>query len=773
VEAVHRFQLGDTPWSVWRFALLRSTGFPVVGLDRLAGPRCADAADAYLAGRAGQEEFRSELARTLTAGSEEVNRIAADPRLREAVTWQNPGAVTLLDSLTRSGPPGPRNKKRRYREHQLARLWQRYCAKAETIGFFGPGLWITVDDRTANLSAVPGEHVIERRQVFLEPWALTAYGALLAEDPEARRWLPPAPMPHFVLDGECVRRPGLPPLALSSEEALAMALCDGRRPGARVVAALPVPDEAAGFGLLERLVDRKLLKWDANLPVGPHTEAVLAERIAAIGDERLRRRVREDLDRLTRARDAVSAAAGDPAELASALAGLDAEFTDLTGREPRRRHGRTYAGRGLCYEDTSRGLRVVLGRRLIEDVAPALTVALQAARWVTSEVARVYDEALMGLFDRASAGGRPVFLGDLWDPAIQLFWGAGRKPIDAVMDDLAAAWSCLMDLPSAPSQAKRLSFTSAELAGRVRDLFPAERPGWTQARVHSPDVHICASSADAINAGDYLVVLGETHIAYSTLTDRWCTWSLPRPERNLELAIEDYGQPRLVPLLPVVWSRDAGRVVQIEDAASDVHLGFARAAWVETERLVPVAAVAVRRAGDRLTGTTPDGRCFPLVEYFAAFLSMLAVNALRDVSAAPHTPRVSVDRMVLFRETWRTTVDGLGDLTARHGEEEQYLAGRRLVAGLDLPSRCFVKLSTESKPVYVDFTSPLYVASLCTMLRAAREARGGGAEVRITEMLPAPDQAWVPDREGRRYFGEIRLHFTDARSPQPLASTPT
>lgn len=767
--SAHRFPLGRTSWQVWRAALLRSTGFPVSELDRLTDPRCAAVADACLEGRADRHDFEVALDGALARCSDEVNRIAANPRLREAMTWQNPGAVVLLDSLLRSGPPLPRNKKRRYREHQLARLWQRYCAKTETIGFFGPGLWITVDEDAMDFSAVAGPSLVDRRQVFLEPWALAAYGARLAEDPAIRSWLPPAPMPHFVLDQGCVRRPGLPPVSLSEEEAGAMALCTGRRPAAQVVAelvadpSLAVGDEAGGYRLLDGLVGRKLLKWDANLPVGPHTAAILAERIAAIGDDGVRRVACDGLDRLHRARDAVGAAAGDPEALAAALAGLDDEFTDVTGREPRRRQGQTYAGRGLCYEDTTRGLRVVVGRRLTDEIAPALAVALQAARWVTSEVARAYGRTLQEIFDRASEGGAPVHLSDLWDPAIQAFWGQGRKPIDEVTEDLSDRWSRLLGTSAAPA-ARRLTFDACGLADRVRQLFPEEGPGWSLAHVHSPDVHVCAASADAINAGDYLVVLGEMHIAYSTLTDRWCTWSLAHPERNLELAIEDYGQPRLVPLLPVVWSRDAGRVVQIEDAATDVHLGFARAAWVETDRLVPIAAVAVHRAGAGLVGTLPDGRSLPIVEFFAAFLSMLAVNTLRDLSGAHHTPRVTVDRLVLFRETWRLRVDDLGELTALGGEAEQYLAARRLVARLDLPNRCFVKISTEKKPVYVDFASPLYITSLCTMLRAARESRGGDVEVTITEMLPTPDQTWVSDAEGRRYFGEIRLHVTD-RAP--------
>jgi hypothetical protein len=121
---------------------------------------------------------------------------------------------------------------------------------------------------------------------------------------------------------------------------------------------------------------------------------------------------------------------------------------------------------------------------------------------------------------------------------------------------------------------------------------------------------------------------------------------------------------------------------------------------------------------------------------------------------------------VVFRETWRMTIADLGQLagTALRDEAGQYLAGRSLAAELGLPDRCFVKVASEAKPCYVDFTSPLYVASFCTMLRSAKESAGPGTKVTISEMLPTPDQTWVPDRDGRRYFGEIRLHVTDPAS---------
>jgi len=773
MTADHRVPLGATSWFVWREALLRSTGFPADGLDRLGAPRCAAIADAYLAGGTELAAFEVQFAATLSECSRAVSRIAADRRLREAITWQNPAALRLLDYLAACDPATARDHKRRHREQQLTRYWQRYCAKNETIGFFGPALWARVDPGVAYLSCVPGERFVARRRVFLEPWALAAYGAVLADDRRTLAWLPPAPVPHHVVDGPRLRRPGLPTVTLSAEEAATLALCDGRRPAARIVAALvadpglSLSDEAEGLALLSDLARRQLLRWDANLPVGPHTGAMLADRIAAIGDDSLRADALAGLDRLEAARKSVAEAAGDPDALAVALAALEKAFVDLTGRRPQRRPGRAYAGRRICYEDTGRDLTLVVGRQLLDGIAPALAVPLQVARWFTNELGRSYEDELQKLFRDALAENPQPTLADLWYPALKLLWENSDRPVDRLVETLRRRWRTLFE-SSAATTTRRLRFSSAELADRLHEIFPAERPGWSFARIHSPDIHLCASSVEAINNGDYLAVLGELHLSYATLSDRWCTWLLPDPGRILRLAIQDFGQPRIVPLLPPAWSKDAGRTVQIEDDASDRWIGFANAAGVHADRVTPFGAVAVSMAGGRLVGTMPDGSTWPLLEFFAHFLAGVTGGVLRDVSQEARTPRISVDRLVIFRETWRTTLGGLRELVTAQGEMARYLGARRLVAELGLPDRCFVRIATEPKPIYVDFTSPSYVGVLCTMLRASWESGGADTAVTISEMLPTPDQTWVRDRDGRRYFGEIRLHLTDPNLAQTL-----
>ena len=73
----------------------------------------------------------------------------------------------------------------------------------------------------------------------------------------------------------------------------------------------------------------------------------------------------------------------------------------------------------------------------------------------------------------------------------------------------------------------------------------------------------------------------------------------------------------------------------------------------------------------------------------------------------------------------------------------------------------FVKLGSETKPTYVDLTSPQSAASLCAMVRGAVTNRGADVPLSVSEMLPAAEQSWLPDAAGHRYSCELRLQLVD------------
>lgn len=746
--------------------MFRSTGFPVSGLERLTAPGLSATADACLAGEVTTAAFEAEYARVLAALAPELARIAANERVREALTWERSAAVDpstpWLDELSPTGLPRL-DASRLEPARSLARVWQRYCAVNDTIGFFGPFKWITLDPRESRTTADPGPDLLSLRKVFFEPWGLAACGARLRADPTVRRWLPPYRRSHHVLEGLTVRRAGKPPVEVTPAQAAALAACDGRRPGMLVAADLVkqevVPDTTAALALLDGLVTERLLEWDENLPITPCTEEVLVERIAAIEDDKIRSVAADGFQRMRRARAAVAAAAGDAEALGRALNELERLFTDITGRAARR-PGHGHPGNGVVYEDALRNVTVRLGREVLTSVEPALAIVLQAARWLTAELGRRFDEALGGLV-RAVKGRRPS-LADVWDDAVAILLTPPDADglYDEVRQEFDARWRDLLDVDP---RARAINLSSAALRGPASRLFSAERPGWSLARVHSPDLLLCAPSVEAINQGSYTAVLGELHIAYATLCVRTMTWALPVTDAFFRYAVEDYGGPRMIPLMPRLWSDYAGRSLQFEDERTDRQIGFARASGLDADRAVATCAIPIEETRTGLVGRLPDGATVPLREFFAVFLSMACTNALREVMRGDHTPRVTINHLVVWREAWHLTREEIDSLTVVD-EPSLYLSVRRLAAARGMPARCFARLSSDRKPVYVDFTSPVYVSMLGDMIRAGR-AKDRRMEVTFTEMLPTPDHAWLRDAEGNSYLAEFRLHVTDPAPP--------
>ncbi|MFG1918413.1 thioesterase domain-containing protein [Micromonospora sp. NPDC048898] len=770
--AAHRVPLGDTGWSVWRDAILRSTGFPADGLTLLSAPHAAAAADELLTTGTGADAFDKEFAAALSTATRRITELAADPLLREAVTWQNRGMLPTLDGLVHGGPDAPRNTRRRERERAVIRYWQRYCGKNETVGFFGPSCWVTLDPELPVTAEVrPGAALTRDRRVWFESWALTVYAQRIAEDLAVRRWWAPQLAPHLSLAGREVRRPGRPPVPLSPVEAALLGAADGHRPAHELVTdpAVGLRRPEDGYALLDRLVQRDLATWDAALPVSPAAEEVLRQRITQVGDAPARAVAQAGFDRLCAARDAVAAAAGDPDRLHAALNALDETFTDLTGQPAQRRAGQMYAGRTLCYEDTSRDLDVVFGAPLLDGIAAPLAVLLRAARWLAGALEEAYAVVFRELYDelRAEAGDAPVALSDLWFLVQGMFWGSGPRPVDAVAGDFAARWAGLFGLADLPPGSTDVRLDVADLAARVDEVFPVLRPNWSNSRLHSPDLQICAADADALARGDYTVVLGELHAAWPSFDCAVFTAAHPDVERLRDALAADLGPNRIRLLYPTDWPRRTSRVAEALIGPTDRQVAFASAPNADPDRVLPTVALTVRDEDGRLTVVAPDGQRWLLTEVCAGLLSLHAVDGFKLVAAAPYTPRITLDRLVVARQTWRTTV-GACDFGAAKGERARFLAVRDWRRRLGLPEQVYVKLGTETKPCFVDLSSPVFADMFCVMVRAARRDGGDDTTVVVSEMLPTEQDAWVPDGAGRRYFSELRLHLVDADEPEPV-----
>jgi hypothetical protein len=150
----------DGDWLLWRDFAVRSAGFPVSGLHAF-GP--------------GEESAR-------------LREVARDAAFGEAMTWQNPAAVANALDKVASGDPETTTSKSRRREDVVASYWQRYCAKNDTIGFYGPLAWGRISSGDPALSSRSGA-LIRERSVHLESWGVQTLAAAL--DPSLRVALGP------------------------------------------------------------------------------------------------------------------------------------------------------------------------------------------------------------------------------------------------------------------------------------------------------------------------------------------------------------------------------------------------------------------------------------------------------------------------------------------------------------------------------------------------------------------------------------------------------
>ena len=743
----HLIALPGTDWQVWRAALVRSAGFPVDGTARFAAPGLAAVADRFLDGAATEAELAEAFAGAERALTAAVYETAADPAFRTALAWQNPEALSAVANVLRDGPDAtPTARRRRTREDVVARYWQRYCLKNDTVGFFGPMCWSEVGADGPVVAATPGPGLVRARHVFFEWWALTAVAERLAEHPGVAPWLPVRLEPQLTLRDRDLLAPHRPPQRLTGPTAALLSAVDERRR----IADLSVDRRPDDVRLeLAELAARGVVRVGFDLPMDLSAETALRAQLADVEDPAARGWALGELDALAALRDAVRDAA-DPQVLAAALAALDQRFTELTGQPARRSPGLPYAGRTLCHLDTTRDLDIVFGAGILDRLAP-LEPLLRSARWLTAAIGAAYTEALTDLNQRESS------FADLWGLAQGVVLGED-SPAAAVTEDFLRRWRDVLGLPDAP--ADEVCLTTAELNARVDDAFPATAPGWALARVHSPDVHLCATDLEALARGEFTVVLGELHIAMPAFDTHF--FALGHPDPASLLAGLPEGRVRL--LLPPTWPRHSARNAEWLHGRRDVQLGFVSAPGADPDRLVPITALTVRPGSDGARVHADDGRSWPLLEMFTPLFDYQAWDTWKLAGTADHTPRVTVDGLVLVRETWRTTVaeTALADVT---GDRPRYLAVRRWRRALGLPERVFVRVDTELKPCFVDLTSPVYARLLCTLLRAARARAGDSAALTVTELLPGAEHAWLTDAEGRRYSSELRLQIRDPATP--------
>jgi hypothetical protein len=704
-------------WAVWRVAAVRGAGMPIDWLDALA--ECGEGAGSLL----------------------------GKPSLTAALTWQNPDMMTAwLGPLLAVGARGRADKK--LNSHRsakmLARYAQRYCAKNESIGFYGPVGWARLAEGPDEL-AVRGGAGIRWGDVFVEHWAVELIAKAMEADPRVRPHLPVRLNPAVSVAGATARRPWRPALRLDGDDlAVLDQVADGGPAG------LIEPAEA-----LRRLEAAGIVRTGFVVPVGERPQDALRQQVERLPDARLRAELAGSLDDLERARREVAAVMAEPAPLQHALSDLARVFTKLTGASPTR-DSSAAVGWTLAYPDCRRDTDVDIGSPLIERLGAPLCVLLDISRWFTEQLAAEVTAALTRIDEQLRRRSGEVTLADLHFAAADVFSGGQRSPVHGVAADLRARWAEIACIEHAAGEVR---LGSDEIADLVRALFPASGagPAWAAAREHSPDLMLARTSTGL------RWVLGELHVAMNTLENRvFHTLSDDRAALAAATAADMAGG-RIVPCYPHGPLVDSRRypplAVQLPDRYLYWSFGDDDGAPAGGRSLPATLLTVTPAAGGLVAGPTGGGWALPVLEYFGEFLSALAVNQFRLSGYRRHEPRVLIDDMVVQREGWHLTAADLpGGVRSRHGYRWRVLA--EWLAELGMPRYLFARTPREPKPFFVDTRAPLLVTNLARgWLRL-----GEGELIELREMLPGPGELWLTDRAGQRYTSELRLVAVDRRA---------
>src|SRR5205823_3836564 len=177
----------------------------------------------------------------------------------------------------------------------------------------------------------------------------------------------------------------------------------------------------------------------------------------------------------------------------------------------------------------------------------------------------------------------------------------------------------------------------------------------------------------------------------------------PRPEEVYEAITADFAEPRVVPVPPKSWPTLTARTSFEFVSPMNYRLLVSRdACGVPPSQALPFSELVVEDHGCELLLRTRDGRLrFEAVEGLVEFLSNLIMNFFHPLPPLRHTPRITVDRLTISRETWRFAPPELA-FAFEADEAARFVAARRWRREHDLPRFLFAKSAAARKPCYVD-----------------------------------------------------------------------
>jgi hypothetical protein len=342
-----------------------------------------------------------------------------------------------------------------------------------------------------------------------------------------------------------------------------------------------------------------------------------------------------------------------------------------------------------------RDVDVTLGSRFLQETGAALGLLLDSARWLMPQPGTVYTEVMESLF--AALGGQQGHDIPLSHLLALLIPEIERSRADVpVVADFQDRWRKILDYDPA---AARQTYSAERIGNAVSRMFDsagASSPPWHSAAYHSPDIMIAKDSG----TGRVFAVMEEMHISQASSNSTNFAQCHPNPEQIIA-AVDEHAHPYPchVPLYPRSLDDLSSHWYPTPELQSQryTYLSFGPRCGARSappERTVPVDELAVRSSAEGLVVVRGAGACAdgqpgtPLLEVVGEFLAQRATDLFRVMPPLAHTPQISIDQLVVTRETWRPRVT---EIPAGKGSDEAtaFAGIRQWARRLGLPRHAF------------------------------------------------------------------------------------
>jgi Lantibiotic dehydratase, N terminus len=651
----------------------------------------------------------------------------------------------------------PRNSRTRERERHLLLYLQRIAAKNDTFSEFGPSAWGSASQTGSALNFEPRPG-IARREVFLERWTAHALAAAINSDPQTFLEHRPRLNPNGILiDNRFVFMDSGLAIELTQQQVLILARCNGATPMHALIQSANGDRSASapsdgGLNVIPGLIDKKILIAALEVPaLEPFAFQILRDDIAAWREGAARERWLPLAHSLIKSTADFSGTT-EPNQRQQILSAARAQLSQL-GAERKPGQRSLYAAVNPIAEECFRDCRFEISETMLNEVVS------DAEPWIDfwrDNYAFVASRAAAGLRMVLEKVGKnalplPAFLRACETAKLPLT-GPGLVGL-AVMafQEIKAAFRERLK-PHAHLAEYQLTVADCHF---VRENFSYQK--FDEFTFPSGDLQLAAKTQEAILRGEYRWIVSELHPAAATL-HHCMYWSCPDHaalSRALQLSMCSK------PFLHFgFFAADftAHTTVRIFDALPQ------QAVFASPQRGNPrwhsvspaQAEVFIEQDGD--VALRANGKY--LGSFARNWIIPLGFHPFQ-FGLAPHTPRLHCGRVIVQRRTWSVSSEEMGGGNFSGLSRELVLAIERLRAAKDWPRFVYIRPTEQAlrrsgaegrdkdtKPVFIDLESYLFLEIFHRWLSKA-------GELEITEMLPAPDDLWWNEADGRRTF-ELR-----------------